>query len=325
MKTRYDVVALGELLIDFTSNGNSEQGNPLFEANPGGAPCNMLAMLSKLGRKTAFLGKVGDDLFGRMLRAAIEGAGIDSYGLVDDPEANTTLAFVQTAPDGDRDFSFFRNPGADTRLTPGELALDALRSTRIFHFGSLSLTDEPARSATVRAVAEAKAAGALISFDPNLREPLWRSLDEAREQMLWGAAQCDILKVAEEELAFLTGLDDLEAGQAALRARFPQVRILFVTRGKQGAHAYCGEFRAQRAAFTELHTIDTTGAGDTFCGCCLAKLLEYGIGGLTEGQLDDMLLFANAAASLVTTKRGAIRAMPTEAEILALMDTARRA
>ena len=183
---RYDVVALGELLIDFTENGVSSQGNPVFEANPGGAPCNVLAMLRKLDRTCAFIGKVGDDMFGRQLKAAAEEAGIDMSALLMDREVHTTLAFVKTFANGDRDFSFYRDPGADMMLTESELPREMLRDTRIFHFGTLSMTHENVRQATRTAVKTAKEAGAVISFDPNLRPPLWKDLEDAREQMSWG-------------------------------------------------------------------------------------------------------------------------------------------
>ena len=179
----FDVVALGELLIDFTENGVSPQGNPMFEANPGGAPCNVLAMLAKLGKHTAFVGKVGADMFGAQLRAVAEEAGIRTDDLATDPKVHTTLAFVKTLPGGDRDFSFYRDPGADRMLAPAEITPDRVGHTCIFHFGSLSLTHEPARAATVKAVAMAKENGALLSFDPNLRPPLWDDLEEAREQI----------------------------------------------------------------------------------------------------------------------------------------------
>ena len=311
----YDVVALGELLIDFTANGKSGQGNPLFEANPGGAPCNVLAMLAKLGRRCAFVGKVGQDMFGRRLKDTIEEVGIDSRGLVLDPDASTTLAFVQNAPDGDREFSFYRNPGADELLTRAELPEDMLGQTRIFHFGSLSLTREPARSATRAAVELAAAGGALISFDPNLRASLWPNLDAAREQMLWGCSVCQILKVAEEELKFLTGCSGIPAGSAALRERFPNLRLLLVTRGGAGSTALWGDITVECPAYLQPNTVDTTGAGDTFCGCCLHYVLDHGLDRLDRAGLMEMLRFANAAAGLITTKKGAIRSMPERADI----------
>ncbi len=314
----YDVIALGELLIDFTSSAPSGQGNPQFEANPGGAPCNVLAMLAHLGRRAAFVGKVGDDLFGRMLKGSIAETGIDAGALVLDPAAHTTLAFVQNAPDGDRTFSFYRDPGADELLTPEELPESALRSAGIFHFGSLSLTREPSRAATRRAVALAAEGGAVVSFDPNLRPSLWKSLDAAREEMLWGCSVCQVLKVAEEELSFLTTEEDLEAGAAKLRRDFPNIRLLLVTKGKEGSTAFWREHQVSRPGFP-VEAIDTTGAGDTFCGCCLHHILEWGLENLDEERLGEMLSFANAAAGLVTTRKGALRSMPEEAEVRRLL------
>lgn len=315
----YDVVALGELLIDFTSAEGSGEA-PVFTANPGGAPCNVLAMLAKLGRSTAFVGKVGEDPFGRFLKGAIERAGIYSGGLLldGDPAAHTTLAFVQNAPDGDRAFSFYRDPGADELLTPEELPESALRSAGIFHFGSLSLTREPSRAATRRAVALAAEGGAVVSFDPNLRPSLWKSLDAAREEMLWGCSVCQVLKVAEEELSFLTTEEDLEAGAAKLRRDFPSIRLLLVTKGKEGSTAFWREHQVSRPGFP-VEAIDTTGAGDTFCGCCLHHILEWGLENLDEERLGEMLSFANAAAGLVTTRKGALRSMPEEAEVRRLL------
>lgn len=316
----YDVTALGELLIDFTQNGTSGQGNPLFECNPGGAPCNVLAMLAKLGRKTSFLGKVGDDMFGRLLREVIESAGIDSRGLVSSSECNTTLAFVQQLPGGDRDFSFYRKPGADRMLREEELCLEQVAGSRIFHFGSLSMTHEPARQATKRALETARQAGVLISFDPNLRPPLWDSMEQAKEQIAYGCAHCDVLKVAEEELAFLTGCSSSAEGVRLLRERFPNLRLIFVTCGKNGAEAYYQGISARRPSYLGVKTIDTTGAGDTFCGCCLSYLLDHPIDTLDEQKLGELLEFANAAASLVTTKKGAIRSMPSPEEVYRLME-----
>ncbi len=310
----YDVIALGELLVDFTDGGSSARGNALFEANPGGAPCNVLAMLSQLGRRTAFVGKVGADLFGRLLREAIDQAGIDSRSLILDPDAHTTLAFVRNGAEGERTFSFYRNPGADELLRPEELPETMLRQTGVFHFGSLSLTREPARGATQKAAALARTGGALLSFDPNLREALWPSLDAAREQIRWGCGICDILKVAEEELAFLTGCEDPLAGAAELRREFPNVRLLLVTLGQRGSMAFLEERAVWAPTYLQLPAVDTTGAGDTFCGCCLHAVLEYGLNGL-EDRLEDMLLFANAAASLVTARQGALRSMPSPEKI----------
>ena len=315
----YDVIAMGELLIDFSANGVSGQGNPLFEANPGGAPCNVLSMLARLGRKTAFVGKVGQDMFGRVLKDTIEQVGIDSNGLLLDPGANTTLAFVRNAPDGEREFSFYRSPGADELICREELPVQLLRQTRIFHFGSLSLTREPARSATQTAVDIAAHAGARISFDPNLRASLWSSLRQAREQMLWGCSVCNILKVAQEELEFLTGCAGIPEGAARLRREYPNIQLLLVTRGKEGSIAFRKELMVACPAYLQPNTVDTTGAGDTFCGCCLNYILDHGLEDLTRTDLAEMLRFANAAAGLITTKKGAIRSMPQPAEIQRIM------
>ena len=310
-----DVVALGELLIDFTQNGLSEQGNPLFEANPGGAPCNVLAMLRKLGKRCAFIGKVGRDGFGRQLAAVAADAGIDLRGLRYDPDVHTTLAIVQTLPGGDRDFSFYRKPGADANLTAADLDRELLQSCRIFHFGTLSLTGKPCRSATREAVALARKAGALISFDPNLRPPLWDSLEEARAQINWGLAQCDVLKIADNELLFMTGEEDFDKGAALLQSRYPNIRLLNVTAGAAGSHAYYGGQHVFAPGCTLGGVIETTGAGDTFCACVLNFVLEHSLDGLTRPDLDRMLRFANAAAYLVTTKKGAIRSMPAREQV----------
>ena len=319
MNRKFDVVALGELLIDFTQNGVSEQGNPLLEANPGGAPCNVLAMLQKLGKSTAFVGKVGEDMFGRQLRKVVEQAGIDLTNLVMDPAAHTTLAFVQTFANGDRDFSFYRDPGADMLLTADEVPEDVIANSRVFHFGTLSMTHPGVREATKKAVACAKDAGALVSFDPNLRPPLWASLEDARAQIAWGLGQCDVLKIADNELEFMTGQTDFDKGAAALQTEYPNIRILNVTAGAEGSCSYYGGRRGFVPAVKLGGTIETTGAGDTFCACVLNFVLEHGTENLTEADLTDMLRFANAAAYLVTTRKGAIRSMPEQAEVEALM------
>ena len=316
----YDVAALGELLIDFTQNGRSEQGNLLFEANPGGAPANVLAMLRKLGKRCSFLGKVGRDGFGDLLARTVEEAGVDLRGLRRDEAVHTTLAVVQTLPGGDRDFSFYRKPGADILLRPEELDRELLADCRVFHFGSLSLTDEPCRSATIEALALAKAAGALISFDPNLRPPLWGSMEEARERIAWGLARCDILKIADNEMLFMTGEEDFDRGAAILRERYPNIRLLNVTAGAAGSHAYYGDLRVFVPACKKGGVIETTGAGDTFCACVLNYVLEHGLEGLGEEELRAMLRFANTAAYLVTTKKGAIRSMPEKARVEALLN-----
>ena len=309
-----DVAALGELLIDFTENGISSQGNPLFEANPGGAPCNVLAMLTKLGHKTAFIGKVGNDFFGKQLEDAIKEIGINVTGLRKDDKVHTTLALVHTYPDGDRDFSFYRNPGADMMLTEEEIPEELILETRIFHFGTLSMTHEKVRRATKKAVAIAKQAGAIISFDPNIREPLWNSMDEAREQVLYGLGQCHILKISDNEVEFLFGTTDYDEGARLIREKY-QIPLVLITLGKDGSRAYYKDLRVEVPGFVQEHTIETTGAGDTFCANSLNYILEHGMEELTEEDLKELLTFANAAASLITTKKGALRVMPTREEI----------
>ena len=317
---RYDVFALGELLIDFTENGVSSQGNPVFEANPGGAPCNVLAMLRKLDRTCAFIGKVGDDMFGRQLKAAAEEAGIDMSALLMDREVHTTLAFVKTFANGDRDFSFYRDPGADMMLTESELPREMLRDTRIFHFGTLSMTHENVRQATRTAVKTAKEAGAVISFDPNLRPPLWKDLEDAREQMSWGLAHCDVLKISDNEIEFLTGTDDFDRGVGIIREKWPGIRLINVTAGPDGSYGYAPGAKAFVPAFLLGGTIETTGAGDTFCASVLNFILERGLDGLGQDDLKQMLRFANAAAYLVTTKKGAIRSMPERAQVETILN-----
>lgn len=316
---QFDVVALGELLVDFTQNGVSEQGNLLFEANPGGAPANVLAMLRKLGKRCAFIGKVGKDSFGDMLAKTVEEAGIDIRGLRRDADIPTTLAVVHTFPGGDRDFSFYRKPGADIMLRADELDETLLKDCRIFHFGTLSLTDEPCKSATVKAYELAKEAGALISFDPNLRPPLWKSEDDAKAAIEWGLQRCDILKISDNEIEFMTGETDFDKGAANLKARFPQIRLLNVTAGGDGSFSYYGGKRVFVPACKLGGVIETTGAGDTFCASVLNFVLENGLDGLTEKDMTAMLRFANTAAYIVTTKKGAIRSMPQREQVEELL------
>lgn len=318
MEKQYDVIALGELLIDFTLNGKSSQGNDMFEANPGGAPCNVLAILQKLGKKTAFIGKVGDDQFGRLLRETIEEAGINSDNLLVDEEINTTLAFVHTFPDGDREFSFYRKPGADMMLREEEISEDAIKQAKIFHFGTLSMTHEEVRKATLKAVETAKKNGLLVSLDPNLRPPLWSSLELAKEQMLSAMEHCDILKISDNEIQFVTGVEDYDEGIQIIRDRF-HIPLVCLTLGKDGSRAYYKDLRVEAAGFPQEHVADTTGAGDTFCGSVLNYVLEHGLEDLTEENLREMLTFANAGASLITTKKGAIRSMPEKSEIEAML------
>ena len=317
MAKKYDVIALGELLIDFTMNGQSEQGNNMFEACPGGAPCNVLALLNKMGKKTAFIGKVGKDQFGALLRDTITEAGIDASNLMVDENVNTTLAFVHTFPDGDREFSFYRNPGADMMLTADEVNPEVVKDTKVFHFGTLSMTHEGVREATKKAVETAKANGCLVSIDPNLRPPLWNSLDLAKEQMEYGFGKCDILKISDNEIQFVSGKEDYDEGIAYLQETY-NIPLILLTMGKDGSRAYYKGMRVERPGFS-VKAIETTGAGDTFCGSSLNYLVDHDFENLTEEQLGEMLTFANAAAALVTTKKGAIKAMPVKEEVLELI------
>ena len=319
MIKKFDVVALGELLIDFTENGLSGQGNTLFEANPGGAPCNVLAMLKKLDRDCAFVGKVGGDMFGQLLRKVAEDAGICMDYLVADKDARTTLAFVKKLENGDRDFSFYRNPGADMMLTEDEIPEEAVSNCRIFHFGTLSMTHEGVRKATCKAIDIAKNGGALLSFDPNLRPPLWADLEDARTQISYGLGKCDILKIADNELEFMTGETDFDKGAAILRAKYPNIKLFNVTAGPDGSYSYYGDERVFVPAINRPDTIETTGAGDTFCACVLNFVLDHGLEGLSADDLTAMLRFANTAAYLVTTRKGAIRSMPERERVEALL------
>lgn len=310
----YDVTALGELLIDFTENGTSAQGNPLLEANPGGAPCNVLAMLERLGKKTAFIGKVGKDMFGAQLKNAVQEVGIDTKALVMDEEVHTTLAFVHTYPDGDRDFSFYRNPGADMMLTVDEVPDDLIRDSRIFHFGTLSSTHPGVREATRHAIHVAKDAGCIITFDPNLRPPLWNSLEDARKEIEYGLTKCDVLKISDNEVEFLFGTTDYDKGAALIEENY-HIPLVLITMGKDGSRAYYQGRRVECAPFLQEHTIETTGAGDTFCAGILNYVLDHGLEDLTDENLMEMLTFANAGASLITTRKGALRVMPSREEV----------
>ena len=296
MQKEIDVTALGELLIDFTENGVSSQGNALLEANPGGAPCNVLAMLGKLGKKTAFIGKVGNDQFGNMLRNTIESVGIDAESLVIDDKVHTTLAFVHTYPDGDRDFSFYRNPGADMMLRKEEVSLDKICASKIFHFGTLSFTHAGIRTASQYAIQCAKEAGALISFDPNLREPLWENLEDARKAIEYGMECCDILKISDNELTFMTGEKDYDKGAVLLQQKY-QIPLVCVTLGKDGSRAYYKGLTIKSESF-----------------------LDKGLDNITGEDIREMLRFANAGAALITTKRGALRVMPEKEEIESLLE-----
>lgn len=314
-----DVVALGELLIDFTPVGKSENGNVLFERNPGGAPANVLAALAKLGKRTAFIGKVGDDQFGRFLSGVLEGIGIDTAGMVYSREINTTLAFVHLNEEGDRSFSFYRKPGADMMLEERELNMPLVEQATVFHFGSISMTHEPAKSATLKAVKHAKENGVLVSFDPNLRPALWNDLEEARKTIREGMRYADIVKISEEELEFITGITDLEQGSKILYDQF-ETQLIFITLGSKGCYYRAGNQTGQKSGYT-VKTTDTTGAGDAFLGGALFQIIEsrQAIAHLSMDDIGIIVSFANAVGALATTKKGAIPAMPVMEEVEALM------
>jgi fructokinase len=318
----YDIAAIGELLVDFTQNGTNAGGNWMLEANPGGAPCNVLAMLQKLGHKTAFIGKVGSDMFGTMLRERIAALGIDTSGLMMTDKNKTTLAFVHTASDGDRSFSFYRDSGADAALDKSEVNTAVIQSSAILHYGTLSMTNEPVNSATEYALSTAKKAGVMLSFDPNLRPLLWDSLDHAKERIWFGISQCDILKIADEELEFITGMSDLSDGVRCIRRKYA-VPLITVTQGKKGCRAFYDngsvQLDEQCPTFTSVKTIDTTGAGDTFGACILHDIILNGYETFTKERFHAMLLFANAASSLITTRKGSLSVMPSEDEINRLL------
>ena len=315
----YDVIAIGELLIDFTLDRVQDDGYPVMAAHPGGAPANFLAALAGFGAKTALLGKVGADAFGKLLVKTLEQAGIETRGLVQSSGVFTTLAFVTLDESGDREFSFARKPGADTRLTFDELDLGLIDGARVFHFGSLSLTDEPARTTTRRAVAYARERGKLVTYDPNLRKPLWKDLAEAREQLLWGLGQADVVKISDEEVEFLFGLSPEEGAERILDEY--GAKLVFVTCGAEGC-AYRNRNASGRVpGLSGLTVTDTTGAGDIFGGSAVWALLQTGKApeGLGRGELERITAFACASAGLSTTRAGGISSLFSLEEIKARM------
>ena len=314
MKKKMDIVALGELLIDFTEAGISADGMKLFEQNPGGAPANLLTAASHMGCRTAFIGKVGTDMHGAFLKKTLEKEGIDTRALVEDPETFTTLAFVEIHENGERQFSFARKPGADTQLRKEELDGQLLSDCRIFHFGSLSLTDEPSRSATLEAARLAREAGALISYDPNYRPPLWRSQEEAAEAMKSVVPLVDVMKVSDEESLLLTGASDYAQAAARLMAAGPQ--LIALTLGGDGVLLATKERQEVVPAF-RTEAVDTTGAGDSFWGGFLSRLLSYQkeVAQMSWEELHDCAVTGNAVASLCVRKRGGIPAIPTKDEV----------
>ncbi|MBR6027911.1 MAG: carbohydrate kinase [Clostridia bacterium] len=312
----FDVVALGELLIDFAPVSVNEAGYPTLSANPGGAPGNFLAALNKYGCSTAMIGKVGDDMFGRLLVSTLKGAGIDTRGVVADPAWFTTLAFVSLDASGNRDFSFARKPGADTRLRPEEVDESLLSDCRVFHFGTLSLTDEPAASATRRAISLARSHGALISLDPNLRKPLWPSEDAARSAIDWSLHQADIVKISDEEIRWLWGMSP-EQGARLLLEEY-DVSLVYATLGPRGCHTANAKAAVTVPSPLGIRPVDTTGAGDIFGGSAMSRFLSLhkAPADLTGDDLRAITAFACTAASLSTQKHGGITSVPEMAEVL---------
>lgn len=310
-----DVVALGELLIDFTCVSADADGYPIMAAHPGGAPANFLAALARFGAKTALLGKVGSDSFGRLLVGTLESAGIDTRGLVVDDSVFTTLAFVTLDAQGNREFSFARKPGADTCITFEELDIQLIDQAKVFHFGTLSLTDEPARTTTQKAVAYAKSKGKLITYDPNLRKPLWQDLQEAKQQLLWGLQQADVVKISDEEVEFLFGLG-VQEGAAHILENY-SVKLVFVTCGAEGCWYQNAIAQGHVPSLTDIPVRDTTGAGDIFGGSAVWKLLQLNKTPqrLENPELEGIVRFACAAAGLSTTRPGGISSVPEFEEV----------
>lgn len=316
----YDVIALGELLIDFASKSADADGYPTMAANPGGAPGNFLAALNAYGKKTAFLGKVGDDAFGHLLLGTLNRAGIETRGILVDPTVFTTLAFVTFDESGDRSFSFARKPGADTQIFWEEVDKTMIDQAKIFHFGTLSLTGEPARTTTQKCVAYAKAQGKLITCDPNLRKPLWATMEEAKEQILWSLHQADVVKISDEEVEFLWGCTPEEGAQKLLTEC--GVSLAMVTLGPKGcllktANAVC------TVPGPKVSPIDTTGAGDIFGGSAVSRLLDLGkdIAELTDADLEFIGSFATTAASLSTEVLGGIPSIQEKEVVLKRMQS----
>ncbi len=307
---KYDVTAIGEVLIDFATVATAADGYPTMAANPGGAPANFLSALTKYGCKTAFLGKVGNDAFGELLVGTLKNAGIDVSGVIVDPDHFTTLAFVTLDENGDRSFSFARKPGADTCLFRDEIDKAKIKDSKVFHFGTLSFTDEPARTAAMWAVEYSKEQGCLVTFDPNLRRPLWQSLDDAKDAMLWGLGKADVVKISDDEVEFLFG--DITPEKAAQKLIDDYgVSLAMVTLGANGAYLSNGTASVKVPA-PPANTIDTTGAGDIFGGSAVSRIIAIGKhpSALTESEISDIAVFASAAASLSTEKRGGIPSIP---------------
>lgn len=317
----YDVVALGELLIDFTPAGLSSNNCSLFEQNPGGAPANVLSVLSKFNKSTGIIAKLGKDQFGYFLKRVLDNIKVSTEGIIFDNNVNTTLAFVHLEDNGERKFSFYRHPGADMMLEKEEVNLEMIRKSKIFHFGSISMTHEPARSATYMALEYSKENNLLISYDPNYRPLLWENIGEAKKYIETGLNYADILKVSDEELQLITDIDEVDVAAESLYNEY-DISLIVVTFGDKGSYFRRGDSTGFIPAY-KLKAIDTTGAGDGFFGALLYQILTSGkeIKELEVVELENMLKFSNATGALMTTKRGAIPAVPTLEEIYAFMNT----
>lgn len=316
----FDVVALGELLIDFVLKSITENGEKTFAANPGGAPCNVLCQLAKLGKSTAFIGKVGNDMFGNDLKRTLEGYSINTDNLALSDTEFTTLAFVTLDKDGNRSFSFSRKNSADVMLCSNEVDESVIKSAKIFHCGTLSLTSEPSESATLKALKTAEENGVTISVDPNLRLPLWENAEQAREAMKTVFSFAEILKISDNEVEFFKETDDIKAGAREIFNEYKPA-VMFVTCGKNGAFALTESCEVFDSGFPEVKTVDTTGAGDSFCGAAISEILDLHkpLEAITKDELEKILKFANSAASLSTTAYGAMPSMKTRKEIETLV------
>ena len=317
MKT---LVAIGEALIDFApqQTGRRIKDTESFMPKVGGAPANVCGAYAKLGGKAVMLTQLGADPFGDKIVEELAHSGIDTTYISRTEEANTSLAFVALLENGDREFTFFRKPGADMLYRPEQVPEEVFADAYALHFCSVSLGDYPMKQAHKKAIEKASAAGVMISFDPNLRPPLWKSLDDAKAEIEYGLGKCDILKISDNEVEFLFGTTDYDKGAALLKEKY-NIPLILITLGKDGSRAYYKDLRVEVKPFLQDSTIETTGAGDTFGGCCLHYVLKYGLDNLDEEKLTEMLTFANAAASIVTTRKGALRVMPDVEEVEAFI------
>lgn len=324
MKNDFDVIALGELLIDFTPTGKSEAGFPVFECNPGGAPPNVLTGVTRLGGTGAFIGKVGSDELGKLLIKTLQKENINTQSLYTDNEIGTTLAFVTLDDTGNRSFSFFRNPGADTMLNEDEIDEELIKRGKIFHYGSLSCTGNPSKGATLKAIDIAKKNGSIISFDPNLRLSLWTTEEEAKNTILDLMQHTDIVKLNDEEFEFLTGESDYEKHASEFMQKY-SIKLMFVTLGSKGAFYALGGNQGKLQTY-DVKVVDTTGSGDSFMGACLYKIctLCKNIDDIADAEIKEIVDFANASGSIASTKKGGIPSIPTLDNVMYCMKNTKK-